>query len=799
MQLQVKGKPYIYQHKCTPENRGRKLSRQELQEFVTESLVHSYVMKNVRCIRHDADFNSGADFSFIKFGRTICGKVIYVENREEINADITRMVDEEGSYNPPLKSAYEEHGTIPRIYYAMVKCISSEDGKPKAGGEYEIIYYPIQWLASDIDSNAINLSDAKLIRGYANAWATGDATFLTQYLSAFFNAESDLAFDVITSKTEYLEHFLTMQKKWADNGIKVKVQLIQDDKSNDRGVLLIVNDKVSGFVTLDIKRFRISSTKTHKVPESYSEWIPEVKLFQTHGDHHAPFLGDNELLPFLRKEIQIGKVFHRLDSTVQFDENKEFETTVFSLELGSEYPDIKYLTLCAYDSVDKSNSLISAYPYIPGKPTTVNILDVFEWDNKLEATIKCRYRDDESGEEFDFCFFATDYYINKDLYRLGEDIEIALAASSGDAKEPSKCFSFEGQEAIDFLAKIGNEVNYDKNGNVEPVKFSTENLIAFLPHDERCPEEAEFQSPSKYAGKGLYYFNNDTRIQCCMICINADSQLWIPLFHNDFNHQVGEPISGHLWLSGRMARPGVDATQSSAIHFANGLKRNRLALRFIEKIESCVFTPYRDVSFLLSDFPNTQLPPGYFLFCAELGNAEGTNLYHKFYVTHSVEYFTPKRLANGCVEASYQENDHPDRRTSAPQENLLPPLLARIGFKHDLEAIWEAFLIFYSDKFLPRSGRYALHREYFFNNHKIKEIPLIKSSQYSELDLCPHIRSITQGNTTGYVIIHYWSEEVGLVREVYCFIHNEGNIIFNLDSHYVLIKNEPEILFREAD
>ena len=142
---------------------------------------------------------------------------------------------------------------------------------------------------------------------------------------------------------------------------------------------------------------------------------------------------------------------------------------------------------------------------LPGRAIVVQILDILEWSNKLEATIKCKYEYD--GEEFIFHFFATDYFAYKPIYKVGNRIEIALAASSGNAKVASKGFSFEGQKHLISFQKWAKEPEYDENGNVKPVKFSTEKLVAFLVHDEKCPDEAEFQSPTESYHGDICFFN----------------------------------------------------------------------------------------------------------------------------------------------------------------------------------------------------------------------------------------------------------------------------------------------------
>ena len=99
---------------------------------------------------------------------------------------------------------------------------------------------------------------------------------------------------------------------------------------------------------------------------------------------------------------------------------------------------------------------------------------VMEWDDQVEATICC------SVGEIKFAFFAVDYYCNKRKYVVGQSMTIDLAALAMRVQEASHSFSFEGQQAIDWLAKSGRTPDYDENGNVLPVTFNLEKLVAFF-------------------------------------------------------------------------------------------------------------------------------------------------------------------------------------------------------------------------------------------------------------------------------------------------------------------------------
>ena len=62
-----------------------------------------------------------------------------------------------------------------------------------------------------------------------------------------------------------------------------------------------------------------------------------------------------------------------------------------------------------------------------------------------------------------------------------------------------KGFSFKGQEALDWIHRVGKVVGYEatfeEDGSVKPVSFDMQNLVSYLPVESKAPDEAEYQSP----------------------------------------------------------------------------------------------------------------------------------------------------------------------------------------------------------------------------------------------------------------------------------------------------------------
>lgn len=274
------------------------------------------------------------------------------------------------------------------------------------------------------------------------------------------------------------------------------------------------------------------------------------KIFEGHGNHHEPFLGEEEIMPFLSEFVENSMLDMQVKTEYSEEGQPPYETTVYCLKTvpKGEKQEIPYVALIVANKENNRNQLITFYPYLEGIRTTVEILEVLEWSDKVEATIKAVY--ERNSSQFEFYFFATDYFANKDKYKKGNRIEIGLAAS-GTVKIASKGFDYEGQAAIDFLRKMGQEPTFDKNGNVEPVHISLEKLVAVFPSSKELPDMVEFQAPvteikQEYEAMGK-------PIRTGEITLNQDTGLKALIYFNsDCNPVEGEGITGVIWLSGHL-------------------------------------------------------------------------------------------------------------------------------------------------------------------------------------------------------------------------------------------------------
>ncbi len=273
----------------------------------------------------------------------------------------------------------------------------------------------------------------------------------------------------------------------------------------------------------------------------------DAELFQSNGSRIETFFElDSFVGKLLRPMIDASSVAQKATGTVVFDNGVSAETDVFGLLFGDA--SLGFTTLLATNYVNQTNEVMGIFSIVSGTPQRVKIEEILVWDSQLCATILC------SVEDYDLAFFATDFYYNKEKYLENEYLDIELAAFAPKAEEADKGFSFEGQQAVDWLAKIGQEPTYNDDGTVQPVKFSTENLVAYLTLEKKTPDEAQFQSPAgpveSLSFVGIDFYKTTVAIRGN----GADFRVPI-IFRKDFipNLEEGMPIRGYSCMTGRVS------------------------------------------------------------------------------------------------------------------------------------------------------------------------------------------------------------------------------------------------------
>jgi len=476
------------------------------------------------------------------------------------------------------------------------------------------------------------------------------------------------------------------------------------------------------------------------------------ELYQNHGDHIEAIMPTSVFMKdYLQNTISDSSVFRKVRANVSAEDISGERTDVFSLVYGTAC--MRMLTLLAYSPISKTNYFMTIYPYLQGKSITVRIEEVLEWDNQIEATIVCSLGD------FEFAFFATDYYANKRAYCVGDTVSIDIAALGCKVEEAERGFSFEGQKAIDWLAKIGEKPKYDESGNVEPINFSTEKLVAFFNSDDKCPDEAQFQSPiSDIVSESLLGidFYKGT------ISIHRDEDnnaVDVPLyFRKDFCPSVNDndPISGWLWLVGKLYDNDEDIKKEDN-------QESQLAIvgqDFISAIENFDFERFDDIMPILKPLYKISVRDGYVVDAFKSGDRWGSTF--RLYACRRDAICKYEPYANND-EAKQGKNIVPYHDTmwisgllDISVSKQIPSVFNSLTIPFDEMGIWQAYLLSIAPTLMPKDwhGGYS-DRLYIFHLSTLNSLPVSCSDYYEDASLLPHIRIID--NNHAEVVCTYWN------------------------------------------
>lgn len=550
------GELVFHTHKCPKERKGQPMTAEELRDFAVQTLMEEYIETGAAVVEYDKTESRQADFFFINYGDRpnfslgVSGEKkvnVLVVYKDELSNDIS------GIDTSWMVEEYRRIGAIPRVTFANARCVSdrSEDGKQAVcGGDFCFNYYSVSMIPDEKNEPLGKvLSDVELADKYAETWRQFDASIVAPYLDKDYHYASDWVFDEMPSRHEYLDYFVAKLARCKGHAERMDFGVGRNHQTGEVSVL-IKDGNILSALFLTIAGGRIASARMSDRDERFRVFDPRDELYMNHGNHNDCIMPAEELIDkHLHHVIQESKFWKSAHTEVTTDDIYEEETGVFSLMYGEG--DVRLLTTIAASERTGSNMFMSIYPFGKGVPYEVSVDRVLEWDNQIEATVLC------SIGEFDFAFFAADYYCNKDKYFEGAKLTVDLSALGMRVEEGAHGFQFEGQQAIDWLAKTGGKPDYDENGNVKPVKFNLENLVAFLNTNSKCPDEAEFQSP---AGEirdaasvlGVGFYMTDV-IVCRRNTGEGKLEVTVPLyFRKDFLPDVrkGDPIRGWLWVTG---------------------------------------------------------------------------------------------------------------------------------------------------------------------------------------------------------------------------------------------------------
>ena len=619
----LNGEPVFHKHSCSKEREGQVMTTEELHDFTVEVLMSEYAETGANVIRYDKKNGNEADFCYVNTGKKAQFRGSGAEKAVNIlvvcrNKFTKNISDIDISW---LVEEYHRTGAIPRVTMAMGWCISdsSEKGQPAiCGGEFCFKYYSVSVLPDEKNEELEKvLSPVELAVKYAEAWKRLDASIVAPYLDRDFHYGSKWVFDEMPCRKEYLDYFEGKLAAIKRTGSPLKIAIGRNHQDGKVAVLLVQNDELLA-LKLETEDGRIISAFMNEYDRKYKEFDPEDELYMGHGDHLDCIMPAQKLMTeHIQGMVNKAKAWRCVDTQVTTDDMYEKKTSVFSLMYGES--DIRMLMTVAVSKKTRQNLFMSTYPFGKGVPVEVHIDKVIEWDNQIEATVLC------SVGEFHFAFFPVDYYCNKNLYKVGETISVDLAALGMNVQEAQRGFQFEGQQAIDWLAKIGKKPDYDENGNVNPVKFNMENLVAFLNVNSKCPDEAEFQSPADEIETTSFLdvdFFKTNVIICRRNTDEGELTVTIPLyFRQDFFPEVkkADPIRGWLWITGSV-------TGEHGENFERKRTLGDMAADFEDFMDRCSFKSFDNLMFVMDELPLLKIRDGYELDAFQNGDDYGWHL-----------------------------------------------------------------------------------------------------------------------------------------------------------------------------
>lgn len=232
-------------------------------------------------------------------------------------------------------------------------------------------------------------------------------------------------------------------------------------------------------------------------------------------------------------------------------------------------------------------NLLTASPIFDTSRSYHLILDnVYVWENGAEATIEAHFSDDKDCH---ITFYDTNYLENKDKYYAGVGYMFDLYGIAYHAEivpEDQRSFTFEGEKAINFKKKLGEEPEYDENGNPEPIVFQAANMHSFMQINDKIPEDATFRAPIMrvyddvdFLGKKVYeveigisYRDIDKGDKRHPISVYIASDSESKLSQRPVED---EPIHGVLYLQGKMrCMTNWQETPSTMLHTFEAKKKD---------------------------------------------------------------------------------------------------------------------------------------------------------------------------------------------------------------------------------
>ena len=268
------------------------------------------------------------------------------------------------------------------------------------------------------------------------------------------------------------------------------------------------------------------------------------ECYQGQGGHISTIMDPEEFLEKHLPDVVKWTFFDTAQTKITHEEYDDEEGSILVVKTGEE---MGMIALLLNNQKSERIDFVCTYPFHQGIPHKLKIKKVAEWDSQVEAVVYAE------TEEMPIAFFATDYYANKDKYFPGAELNIELAASGYQVEEGEEVSVLDAETSAKMRKDMGIEPEYDENGNVLPIELCNSELVAYLPHDEEFPDEAEFASTVKSVEQ-VSLLGIDFIKAVISIC-HEPEETYVPLyFKKEYlpETKAGTLLRGYLWMQGKI-------------------------------------------------------------------------------------------------------------------------------------------------------------------------------------------------------------------------------------------------------
>ena len=201
------------------------MTQEELESFAVDVLIEECQ----KCGMNIKRMHSDIDLSYTRGDLIINVKVLY---QQDFNKNIDNFEVSE------LINRFYEAGEIPHLMLASAFCNANPTGVPVVcGASCCFKFYPISLIPDE--KNYIlpfEYDTLGLAKIYAKAWNALDASIIEPYLDKNFRYASDVVFEVIPSRYEYIDYLTGKFQTISESKTSIEAQPLIFKGTNDIGV-----------------------------------------------------------------------------------------------------------------------------------------------------------------------------------------------------------------------------------------------------------------------------------------------------------------------------------------------------------------------------------------------------------------------------------------------------------------------------------------------------------------------------------------------------------------------------------